>query len=318
MTLTEEQEQIINYVKGVKGKEVILVDSVAGSGKTTLLKGIANAVTTGQAIYLAYNKAIATSSASGFPKHVDCRTTHSLAYQATVKPMKLSVGFFGPKQIDEKIPYDEKVILADDIREFCLSRYLTYNEYAEENGRANEVLANKYLSLMSQGKIEVSHDFYLKLFHILLHTNQIEQIPYELVMLDEAGDLNEVTLEIFKLLSGRIKIAVGDPHQNIYTFNHTINCFDRLKDQGVMFRLSKSFRVPQHIAEPVEHFCKMFLNPSMQFKGVASSSSAAITAFSSHISGVILSPRDNKISFHSGPASKSHSSSCSFKLSVGI
>jgi len=74
-------------------------------------------------------------------------------------------------------------------------------------------------------------------------------------MLDEAGDLNEVTLELFKLLPARIKVAVGDPNQNIYTFNHTINCFERLDGHGTTFKLSKSFRVPEHI----DRTCRKFL-----------------------------------------------------------
>jgi F-box protein 18 (helicase) len=268
MNLTPEQQKVVDYAKQAAGQELILIDSVAGSGKTTLLNAIANELGSAPGLYLAYNKAIATSSSKKFPKHIDCRTTHSLAYKATVIPLRLNVGFFGAKQIEEKIPYSDKYTLAEDIKEFCLSRFLTYDEYAKEYNRPNAILANKYLTLMSTGKIDASHDFYLKLFHIMLSKGQINQTQYNLIMLDEAGDLNEVTLEIFKHLSGRIKVAVGDPHQNIYTFNHTINCFDVLQGQGTTFKLSKSFRVPTNIAEPVEKFCQKYLNPEMEFKGI--------------------------------------------------
>jgi superfamily I DNA/RNA helicase len=268
MNLTTEQQQVVDFAKQATGDELILIDSVAGSGKTTLLRAIADELSGGPGLYLAYNKAIATQSSKKFPKTVDCRTTHSLAYKATVAPLKLKVGFFGPKQIDEKIPYSDKYYLAEDIKEFCLSKHLTYDAYAEECGRPNAALANKYLTLMSHGKIDCTHDFYLKMFHILLAENKINQNKYNLIMLDEAGDLNEVTLEIFKLLAGRIKVAVGDPHQNIYTFNHTINCFEKLEGMGKTFKLSKSFRVPKHIAGPVEQFCKTYLNPDMEFEGI--------------------------------------------------
>lgn len=268
MNLTDEQQLAVDYtVKANKG-ELILIDSVAGSGKTTLLRAIADGMKGKQGLYLAYNKAIAVSSGKKFPSNIDCRTTHSLAYKATVGPLKLQVGFFGVKDIFHKIPQSDKYTLVDDLREFCLSKYLTYDEFAEENNRPNASLVNEYLTLMSQGKIEVTHDFYLKLFHILLHNKEIEQVNYGLIMLDEAGDLNEVTLEIFKLLHGDIKVAVGDPHQNIYTFNHTINCFSVLKDQGTTFKLSRSFRVPKSIAKPVQGFCRKYLNPNMKFKGI--------------------------------------------------
>lgn len=277
MNLTKEQQKVVDYAKQVTGDDLILIDSVAGSGKTTLLNAIAKELNTGPGLYLAYNKAIATSSSRKFPAHIDCRTTHSLAYKATVVPLKLSVGFFGPKQIDEKIPYNDKYYLSEDIKEFCLSGYLTYDEYAAANNRPNAAIANRYLTLMSQGKIECTHDFYLKLFHIMLAQDKIDQTPYNLIMLDEAGDLNEVTLEIFKLLKGRVKVAVGDPHQNIYTFNHTINCFEKLEGQGKTFKLSKSFRVPDYIAEPVERFCKKYLNPDMEFQGIESDKTEIVT-----------------------------------------
>lgn len=268
MDLTKEQQAVVDYAKQVTSNELILIDSVAGSGKTTLLTAIAKELGKGPGLYLAYNKAIATSSSKKFPPNIDCRTTHSLAYKATVVPMKLTVGFFGPKQIDEKIQFKDKYLLAEDIREFCLSKYLNYEDYAAAYNRPNTALANRYLTLMAQGKIECTHDFYLKLFHKMLAEGNIKQQGYALIMLDEAGDLNEVTLEIFKLLAGNLKVAVGDPHQNIYTFNYTINCFEELKDQGKTFKLSKSFRVPEHIAGPVENFCKKYLNPAMDFKGV--------------------------------------------------
>lgn len=277
MTLTDEQQAITDYIKQIKGEELVLVDSVAGSGKTTLLRAIAEALPEGQALYLAYNKAIATSSSSKFPKSVDCRTTHSLAYRATVNPLGLKIGFFGPKQVEEKISYDDKTILVESIREFCLSSYLSYGEFASDNPASDPALALKYLTLMGEGKIEATHDFYLKAFHMMLANNDIDQVEYELVMLDEAGDLNEVTLEIFKLLKGRVKVAVGDPYQNIYTFNHTINCFEKLKGQGTLFNLSKSFRVPKHISDPVEAFCKKFMDQNMQFRGVDSNKTEIVS-----------------------------------------
>ena len=276
MKLTQEQQDVVDYAKQVTDKEIILIDSVAGSGKTTLLESIAEELGDAPGLYLAYNKAIATSSSKKFPKNIDCRTTHSLAYKATVVPMRLNVGFFGTQHITDKVDMKTKYMLVEDIREFCLSKYLTYEEYAEACGRVNTSLANKYLDLMATGQQECTHDFYLKFFHKMLAEGSIDQSEYNLIMLDEAGDLNEVTLEIFRLLSGRVKVAVGDPHQNIYTFNHTINCFEELEGDGTTFKLSKSFRVPDYIAAPVEKFCQKYLNPDMEFKGIKADTSAPI------------------------------------------
>lgn len=164
MHLTTEQQAVVDYAKQVTSSELILIDSVAGSGKTTLLKAIAQELGNQPGLYLAYNKAIATESSKKFPKNIDCRTTHSLAYKAVVVPMRLKVGFFGPKQVEDKIPYNDKHYLVEDIREFCLSRFLSYEDYAQAYNRPNTALANKYLTLMAEGKIECTHDFYLKFF----------------------------------------------------------------------------------------------------------------------------------------------------------
>lgn len=266
-SLTQEQQAVCDYAKTAPDGTLILIDAVAGSGKTTVLIKLAEVVKVENALYMAYNKAISVSSQKKFPSSIDCRTTHSLAYKAIVVPMKLSVGFFSTRDINDKISYKDKQFLVEDIKQFCLSSFTSYKEYADTYGRHNTSLAVKYLNLMSEGKIECTHDFYLKAFHMALVEGTIDCPTYGLLMLDEAGDLNEVTLEIFKLLPAKLKIAVGDPHQNIYSFNHTINCFDRLKGQGKTFKLSKSFRVPKHIAAPVEKFCQTYLDPDMVFEG---------------------------------------------------
>jgi superfamily I DNA/RNA helicase len=272
MNLTNEQQQIVNYIKQNKDKEedlLVLVNSVAGSGKTTLLTAIAATIPHTNSLYLAYNKSVATESQIKFPKTTACKTTHSLAYASTVKQYKLKIGTFSYKDIKERLPYADKCDVVELLREFCLSSYTSYSDFKEKNLHtdAKAAVVQKYLSLMHSAKIECTHEFYLKLFHIGLSDGSIKyQKPFDFVMIDEAGDLNEVTLEIFKLLPSKIKIAVGDKHQNIYSFNHTVNCFDLL--QGELFNLSQSFRVPQDIAEQVQTFCRTHLDPSMTFSGI--------------------------------------------------
>lgn len=220
---------------------------------------------------LAYNKSIATASKKAFPSTTNCLTTHSLAYQAVVKPYKLKLGFFTYKSITERVPYEFKCAIVEYLREFCLSEYLTFEEFAinyKSNIDKFTPFVNKYLDLMESGTIEITHDFYLKMFHILLHGKHIEYPPFDFILLDEAGDVNPVTSEIFQLLPTKIRIAVGDPYQNIYSFNHTINCFETLADKGTTFYLSQSFRVPDTLAVQIELFCKTYLDSGMSFKGV--------------------------------------------------
>lgn len=271
MKLTTEQQAIIDYVSKNKTEiKLTLVDSVAGSGKTTLLVNIAKSISHTNGLYLAYNKAVAVESSRKFPKTTHCMTTHSMAYNATVRPYKLKLGTFTYRDIHEPIPYDMKYNVIEHIRTFCLSRHLTFKEYATESIVSSKIIkiANKYLDLMQHGKIECTHDFYLKFFHVLLHQKKITYPPFDFIMLDEAGDLNEVTLEIFRLLPSNNKIAVGDKYQNIYQFNNTINCFHVLKNEGKLLRMTQSFRVSEAIARRVEAFGQSYLDPKMSFKGV--------------------------------------------------
>ncbi len=56
--------------------------------------------------------------------------------------------------------------------------------------------------------------------------------------------------------------------QNIYSFNHTINCFSVMQDEGTTLPMSQSFRVDEKIASKIEGFVQKNLDPSMTFKGV--------------------------------------------------
>lgn len=277
MKYTPEQQAVIDAVHTNEG--LYLVKAVAGAGKTTLLTGIATMPHT-NGLYLAYNKAIATSSQSRFPSTTKCVTTHSLAYQATVKANQLRVGTFTYRDIKDRIKYEQKFTVINLLREFCLSAFTDYPAFADtqhEDDQALTPVVMKYLSQMQSGAINCTHEFYLKLFHIQLANEDITYEPFDFILLDEAGDLNEVTLAIFQLLPSTRKIVVGDPHQNIYSFNHTINCFTLLEGQGTLFTLPQSFRVPDHIARRIDAFCKSYLDKDIVFRGIPAPTTTPVT-----------------------------------------
>ncbi len=290
---TEQQENIISYIKNKKKPKMVLVSSIAGSGKTFLLTEIAREVEHSNGLYLAYNRSIAMESKDKFPSTVNCLTTHSLAYRAVVTPNKKLynlTGSFTYRDIKEKMKYEDKCFVVDLIKEFCLSKYISFSDFAEEEviSENMETICTRYLDLMQSGSIDITHEFYLKLFHILLDKGKIEYDDFDFVMLDEAGDLNEVTLEIFRLLPSRLKIAVGDPYQNIYSFNHTINCFEELKDEGKLFTMSQSFRVNKKIASSIEGFCRHFIDPDMEFKGIDTDDNIKTRAFISKSNAALI------------------------------
>jgi len=193
MNLTTEQQTIVSHIKTIDpvDESIVLIDSVAGSGKTTLLVNIAKELDLPNGLYLAYNKSIATEAKKKFPKSVNCSTTHSLAYQAVVKPYNLLLGDFSYRSIKERITYEHKLEIVNLIKEFCLSRFLDFDSFAEDASQLVTItpftisLCNSYLAKMYSSEIECTHDFYLKVFHLALADNLIDYPPFSYVMLDE-------------------------------------------------------------------------------------------------------------------------------------
>lgn len=266
---TPEQKKIILHVEENDG--LTMTSAVAGAGKTTLLVSIATRLGVTNGLYLAYNKSVALEAQQKFPKGIKCCTTHSLAYRPTVTEHGLKLGLFSYRDIEEKMAYEDKCELVTSIKEFCLSAYVSYTDFINEGGLYSEKyipIGNKYLGGMQSGQIPCTHDFYLKYFHILLLEGKLEYDEFDFIALDEAGDLNAVTLEIFNALPARKKIMVGDPYQNIYSFNYTINCFETMKGKGTLLPMTQSFRVSADIASRIEKFCKNFMDKDMEFKGI--------------------------------------------------
>lgn len=270
MNLTDEQQLIVDTI-AKPSTHLVSVNAVSGAGKTSLLTAIAERIQPQSGLYLAYNKAIADESAGRFPKTVVCKTTHSLAYANTVVPFKLQVDNFTYRSITDKVPYEIKLEVVKYFEKFCLSEYTCTDTFFAQFDDILPIipkLVDKYMHAMESGEVKASHAFYLKYYHMLLHTKSIEHSTFDLLMLDEAGDLNPVTLEIFKLLPATKKIMVGDENQNIYSFNHTINGFKQMASEAINLSMTQSFRVAAPIAKRIEAFCRKHLNPDMSFKGV--------------------------------------------------
>lgn len=280
MSLTTEQQAVVAFIRNTgKEKQTVLINAVAGSGKTYLLTQIVKQIPHVRGIYLAYNKSVATEASTKFPSSIACSTTHSLAYRAVVSALSLKVGNFTYRNIKEPIKYEDKQDIVDTVREFCLSAATSFEAFAKQIGLTTKMsdICIKYLSLMYEGTIECSHDFYLKVYHLSLLSGDITYDEQDFLLIDECGDLNPVTIEIFKLLPARIKIAVGDDCQNVYGFNHTVNAFDILKDSATLFNLTKSFRVADTIAVKLEKFCKNYIDDDMVFTGVKVTDPTVVT-----------------------------------------
>lgn len=116
--------------------------------------------------------------------------------------------------------------------------------------------------LMLISKMKPTHSFYLKYYYLLISTGQIQQFNYDIIMLDEAQDTNEVTLGIFEALSSRVKIYVGDEHQQIYSFRGSKNALNKIKSDKKLY-LSCSFRFNNTIANFANILLQNFKNETV-------------------------------------------------------
>jgi hypothetical protein len=104
-------EQLIAVEKFQTGRP-LRITAFAGAGKTTTLALLANSRAS-RGAYLAFNKSIAEEAREKFPKTVECRTTHSIAWQAVQSAHRFSYGKMTnkllPKQLAGTLNFSDRV-----------------------------------------------------------------------------------------------------------------------------------------------------------------------------------------------------------------
>ena len=264
--LTDEQKQCVETAR--QGKD-LKIKAFAGSGKTSTLVAIAKELS-GKGLYLAYNKAIQMDAVRKFPSHVDCKTSHSIAYRALAYRIKdrvrtLSI-FDITRYVDIKriYGYEEndiaflalkllRVFVNSDRQkidgQFRNSRI--FEEVAGNNGEETRAIINYVIDRAAEywqrctergSSLAIEHDFYLKMYQL---SNPDLSGVYDFILFDECQDANPVLLDI--LLKQKCqKIYVGDEHQQIYSWRGSINSFAKLG--GEVYYLSRSFRFGNEIS----------------------------------------------------------------------
>lgn len=265
LNLTDEQKTIIDSSGNIK------INAVAGSGKTTtIILYAASRPKRCKILYLAFNKSVKLEAKKRFSKlglnNVQVETAHSLAYKHIVinKGYKVCQKDYKTYEIAERLGLQgngEKhgeYILANHISKFiaffCNSsaakvQDLNYLDIVSDE-KAKFFVSNFYqhieqgtrllLSKMYNGEIEVTHDFYLKMFQLSKPV-----LSYDYILFDEGQDASPAMLDIF-LKQEATKVIVGDTHQQIYAWRHAVNSLGKVDFAD--FNLSTSFRCCQDIA----------------------------------------------------------------------
>lgn len=252
----EQQAILANVLKG----ESIVVNAFAGAGKTSTLKYITDNIP-GRILYVAFTKPSAEEAEKKFPKHVSCRTLHSLAYETICKGTpfaKRIQNFYDYQEIagivkDLTIRENVSKLVADTIeviKAFCNSSDMVIQASPEADEWELVVItaANRVWQAMTDrnGKASITHDIYFKLWHLQKPTLS----NYSLVLLDEAQDSNPPTIDIIRdtYSSGTQIVLVGDRYQAIYGWRGATNAMTSFPNLPVQY-LTESFRFNQDIAD---------------------------------------------------------------------
>ena len=269
---TDEQSDVITAIKSTPKLAVI---AVPGSGKSTLLRMISNEYGGASILLLAYNNSIIAELDKSFPNNTTLLTVHSMAYRwynpksrgkrlINIRPVMvkdlLKVKYIDYNLAQEALTLLSKWALSDsvsykininkpdfDYLDDLIGRHSDYKELKKIVSCTNDLI--KKMETEGKDGIDITHDFYLKQFHLAVHHGKYK-ITYDILMMDEAQDASPIALAIFNCIDSKRKIKVGDPDQQLYSFLGAVNALKSgadAKDYKV-FPLTKSFRMPGSVA----------------------------------------------------------------------
>lgn len=250
------QTDIFRFIDDVNAGNAV-VEAVAGSGKTTtLVHALSHVKPDVKAAFLAFNKHIAKTlkdkqEAGEIPAHIQVRTVHSLGMANLTRAFKPSADFVDSDKLstimngfpqlsrDRYLPSDIRA--ANIARRQFVSQLVSLCKGTMVNALTESLNTTALYAMIEHYGIEADGfgDAELSLVPEILRlcaTNVnvidfddmvwlpvqlgIELEKFDLLLVDEAQDLNAVQIElILRSLApnGRI-IAVGDRHQSLYGF----------------------------------------------------------------------------------------------------
>ena len=277
---TDEQNAIIDTI--TTGTEPLLViEAVAGAAKSsTIVEAVKRRYAINprlKAEYTVFGSSNAEEARTEFGHSCQASTIHSKAYQAIVKPygMKLPIASFMswrdiPKSLN--IPFNLTSEAIQCVADFCVSSAMDLDSYNKSleypMTKAMYFVVDKLLEAVFDGKIRCTHSAYLKLYHILVMNGTIKLPELDILIADEAGDMTQISLDIFHKSPARQKVIIGDSGQSVFGFMNLVSAFDFYREEGIHLELSKSFRVNKEDAVLVEAFCRDTFSPDMSFKGM--------------------------------------------------
>lgn len=254
--LTEEQSSVVYAHGNCK------VVAVAGSGKSHTLYNYAKIRPNKKGLYLVYNasnRSEAAGKAKSMGLNLNVQTAHSLArgglkrkfkvFKGNV-PLELIINLCGIQKGSVHERYSFAQMISDGLHAAC--NRMDGNIYHSDFKDFDEGLVKKMFSPtidcvrwllkeMAVGTIPCTHDFYLKVY-----AKQNPMLGYDYILFDEGQDANEVMLDVFLKQRKPVKVIVGDPAQQIYSWRGAVNALNKVNFP--QYALTGSFRFGEDVA----------------------------------------------------------------------
>jgi DNA helicase-2/ATP-dependent DNA helicase PcrA len=288
MEWSDKQQTIFKFIE--TNNKSLIIEAVAGSGKTaTIVEGY-NRVK-GSAIFLAFNKAIATELKN---RGLNARTFHSLCFSPVTRAKANS-------DIDtnktRRLVHSNLSGIQEETYGTFIARLVSLAKQAgigcvipDTDEAWNELIDHHELDLDNENGdlptgIELARKILLLSCHVreldyddLLYLAVKDGLPlpkFDVVFVDEAQDTNAIQRAILRKIikpGGRL-IAVGDPAQAIYGFRGADS--DSLNLIAEEFKcerlpLSISYRCSQKVVKFAQHWVKMIESSPLAKEGTVS------------------------------------------------
>lgn len=233
------QQEVFRFIREERGNG--FVEAVAGSGKTTtIVESLSKIPSHYKVLFCAFNKHIANELARRVPSNVEASTLNSLGMKVLCKNYRYIK--IDPEKIDKILFFE--ILNRDNTLKWQVSpaiiqlislakSYCVYSS-ADLISKLDWFINRFDINLPSKIDRDQFIDILVETFNKSINKTSVVDFNdqlyfpiyknlqfnrYDLVMVDEAQDLNPIQIEMIKELSrfGRI-IAVGDRNQAIYGF----------------------------------------------------------------------------------------------------
>lgn len=269
---SQHQQAIFDFVQNDTRSAVI--EAVAGSGKTTTIVQAMKLLPRGtRALFLAFNKSIATELSKRVPEGVACMTMNSLGHRALMRVLGRGVRLDANKVRNiarDVLPYDLQGAALTPVCKLvglCKAHGVgvlasapamdelanLHDVYVDGNGVDLFGYTQKVLaaSLAMRNVIDFDDQIYMTLA-LDAHPQQ-----FDVVFVDEAQDISTAQRALIaRATKGRV-IAVGDSRQAIYGFrgadSSSLGQFVRRFD-AVRLPLSVTYRCPTAVVELAKQY----------------------------------------------------------------